>query len=202
MNDNILFTKKDTEEFYIISTFDLTEGFHLAGIKQAYLDFCRTLKKEKNESDSKRAEKRKKVSAWLDEQLQELIKVRCSSQKKFDEKHEKLTEELKKKWGGDFTIGQSQKWINMTLKYWCLLGKDRIPNIDINYTFFHIPIDSIIQNTMFSNFKKHEPWSKFENYSDYFEYQEYYREQRANELCAIVDELRTFNNYFLPKEKN
>jgi hypothetical protein len=44
----------------------------------------------------------------------------------------------------EFTIGQSQKWINMALKYDYVLGEDRVGGFADLYRFCHLPIDSII----------------------------------------------------------
>ncbi len=192
--------KKDIENFYIISIFDVKEGFYLAGIKRAYLDFCRTLsKKEYNEKEEERNKTRDEVGRWLSDKLKKLIGIKCENQEEFDIKHKKLSKELKEKWGKNFTIGQSQKWINMTLKYWSVFGDKRIPNIYTNCKLFHIPIDSIVQETMFSNLKPHNPWSKIDKYEEYFKYQEHYRENKS-EYFAIEDELKIFNKYFLEKQ--
>ncbi len=193
--------QEDVENFYIISVFELEKGYHFAGIKRAYLDFCRTLKKEHDETERQRIEKREEVGKWLIERLKKLIGEKCESQIEFDEKHERLCKDLKNKWGRNFTIGHSQKWINMTLKYWLLFGEERISDIGKNYEFFHIPIDSIVQERMFADWNKHSPWSKFETYEDYFKYQEEYRNNTKKKEPAIIDELKTFNEYFLKNLK-
>lgn len=87
------------------------------------------------------------------------------------------TEILKEK----FTVGQAQKWVNMTLKYLWLL--DALPdNIDEND--LHIPIDSYIIEIAYDNKNKFEnalgileekpkdSWSKLPKYETYFEIQE------------------------------
>jgi hypothetical protein len=38
-----------------------------------------------------------------------------------------------------FTIGQSQKWVNMSLKS---MGEDRIPGCQEKYQYIHIPLDT------------------------------------------------------------
>lgn len=78
-----------------------------------------------------------------------------------------------------FTIGQAQKWVNMTLKYLWLL--DALPdNIDEND--LHIPIDSYIIEIAYDNKNKFdnalgleekpkESWSKLSEYKNYFKIQ-------------------------------
>lgn len=81
----------------------------------------------------------------------------------------------------DFTIGQAQKWINMTLKYLWLL--DALPK-NICEKDLHIPIDSYIIEIAYDNKNKFEnalglleekpkeSWSKLPEYKKYFEIQE------------------------------
>lgn len=88
------------------------------------------------------------------------------------------TEILKEK----FTVGQAQKWVNMTLKYLLLL--DALPdNIDEND--LHIPIDSYIIEIAYDNKNKFdnalgleekpkESWSKLSEYKNYFGIQKDY----------------------------
>lgn len=83
-----------------------------------------------------------------------------------------------------FTIGQAQKWVNMTLKYLWLL--DALPdNIDEND--LHIPIDSYIIEIAYDNKNKFdnalgleekpkESWSKLSEYKNYFGIQKEIRE--------------------------
>lgn len=114
----------------------------------------------------------------------------------FDDWHKAKCEEIKEKMNGNyetvnnsdekvlkksFTIGQAQKWVNMTLKYLWLL--DALPdNIDEND--LHIPIDSYIIEIAYDNKNKFEnalglleekpkdSWSKLSEYEEYFKIQE------------------------------
>ena len=113
----------------------------------------------------------------------------------FDDWHKAKCEEIKEKMNGNyetvnnsdekvlkksFTIGQAQKWVNMTLKYLWLL--DALPdNIDEND--LHIPIDSYIIEIAYDNKNKfenalglleekpEESWSKLTKYENYFKIQ-------------------------------
>lgn len=80
----------------------------------------------------------------------------------------------------NFTIGQAQKWVNMTLKYLWLL--DALPN-NIDENDLHIPIDSYIIEIAYDNKNKFdnalrleempkESWSKLSEYANYFETQQ------------------------------
>lgn len=112
----------------------------------------------------------------------------------FDDWHKAKCEEIKEKMNGNyetvnnsdekileesFTIGQAQKWVNMTLKYLWLL--DALPK-NICEKDLHIPIDSYIIEIAYDNKNKfenalgleekpEESWSKLSKYEDYFKIQ-------------------------------
>lgn len=184
-----LVSRQTKENFFIRLYFGVVTDFHLAGVKRAYLDFSRTLYLE-NETKLQRETTRKLIELFLIKQLKILIKQDLLNQNEFDILHKRLTLELKNKWN-KLSIGQAQKWINMSLKYWLLFGEQRIPYIEKNAKYFHIPIDSIIQKSMFPGIK-HIAWSKMNNYeSDYMKYQNEYRNQ-SNEI-PILAEFKIFN---------
>lgn len=90
------------------------------------------------------------------------------------------TEILKEK----FTVGQAQKWVNMTLKYLWLL--DALPQ-NIGEKDLHVPIDSYIIEIAYDNKNKFdnalgleekpkESWSKLSEYKNYFGIQKEIRE--------------------------
>ena len=116
--------------------------------------------------------------------IDNMIKCNSTEQTTFDKLHEDaceaLIEEFKKNEYEGFTIGQAQKWINMTFKYLNLLDYNGIEKI---YEFCHIPIDRYILEYMLEkniiekeNFKKAIHWSKIKKYQDYFEIQEKFRD--------------------------
>ena len=177
------------EEFYIRAYFNTREGFEIAGIKRAYLDFNRTLViKDKNQEI--RNEQRNAAGQFLKDNLLLLISLDINNQEIFDSNHENICEKLTEKWD-ELSIGQAQKWINMTLKYWLLFGEERISNIEKNVKYFHIPIDSYVQKEMF-NETEPKPWSKIKNYADYMEYQRKHREMNIK-TPPIIYEFEFFN---------
>lgn len=117
----------------------------------------------------------------------------------FDKWHKAKCEEIKEKMNGnyetvnnsdekvleeDFTIGQAQKWVNMTLKYLWLLNA--LPT-GVKPEYLHVPIDSYIIEIAYDNKNKFEnalgledkppkSWSKLPEYKKYFEIQEAIRE--------------------------
>lgn len=81
----------------------------------------------------------------------------------------------------NFTIGQAQKWVNMTLKYLWLLNA--LPT-GVKPEYLHVPIDSYIIEIAYDNKNKFEnalglleekpkkSWSKLSEYETYFKIQE------------------------------
>ena len=168
------------------------EDKYLPGLKRAYRDFNRTLPL-KGVKQSVRDKKKEEIEKVLRDYLKELIK-KDLDQPGFDREHEKLCMELKNRWA-ELSIGQCQKWINMTLKYWVIFGEPDIPGINKNLRYFHIPIDGYIQNGPCKGLKagrSHTPWSKIETYEEYLEYQHYYRKLNEGKI-PLVEEFLFFN---------
>jgi len=176
------------ESFFIRLYFDDRKGFYYAGIKRAFLDFSRTLKIQ----DENRVIYKMNAEEFILKELRKLTEVILLDQIEFDKFHQSTCENLINVWN-ELKIGQSQKWINMTLKYWLLLGDKRINGIEKNAKFFHIPIDSYVQRGMFDE-KYPSPWSKIDNYETYMNYQLKYRTNNIGHY-PIIDEFNFFNNY-------
>lgn len=164
-------------------------------IEKAYRDLQRTMSGFPKSGESKKNEGKKQDVILRDEikknarerirvKIDNMIKCNSTEQTTFDKLHEDaceaLIEEFKKNEYEGFTIGQAQKWINMTFKYLNLLDYNGIEKI---YEFCHIPIDRYILEYMLEkniiekeNFKKAIHWSKIKKYQDYFEIQEKFRD--------------------------
>lgn len=186
---NSIIEQNDREDFYIRLYFNIEKrgGYQLAGIKRAFLDFSRTLSKK-----DERLSNIKKAEDFILHKLSELLILKMKNQDEFDVFHENICIGLKENWE-EIKIGQAQKWVNMTLKYWLLFGESRISGIENNAKYFHIPIDRFIQNKFFG--KNLSPWSQIEIYKDYFIYQKKFRENFPNEI-PIAIEFREFNKLY------
>jgi len=188
---NSQLTNKLKEDFYITLYFNTSKGFENAGLKRAYLDFNRTLRiKDKNQENRNLIQS--ETQEFLKNELLILIDKAIQSQIEFDKEHKLLCNNLIEQWS-ELSFGQAQKWINMTLKYWFLLGEDRIKSITKNCAYFHIPIDSYVQKGMFKETNP-KPWSKINNYDDYFKYQLIHREKESKN-SPLIDEFEFFNSY-------
>jgi hypothetical protein len=177
------------EDFYIRIYFNIREGFEMAGIRRAYLDFNRTLP-VLNKTQLEREHDRKNTEYYLKDKLIQFVNEDFIDFQAFDLYHRKLCEDLTGNWN-ELTIGQAQKWINMTLKYWLVFGERRIKNIEKNARFFHIPIDRLVQYKMIV-IKGSKPWSKITDYDEYLKYQIQHRNKETGNH-PIIDEFIFFN---------
>ena len=77
----------------------------------------------------------------------------------------------------EFSIGQAQKWINMTFKYIFTLGEERLPGYGQVYQFCHVPIDNVVidQLTRYG-FPPLRYWSRLDDYDLYLAYQKRVRQ--------------------------
>lgn len=163
--------KKDLKFQTLIHLYFGIDGNHKRNaILRAYRDFNRTLELG-NESKIIREKKKNEIADFLEIELSKLLLKRFENQAAFDSFHKELSIQIRNKWKL-LSFGQIQKWLNMTLKYWLIIG---IPGIEKNYKYFHIPIDRIIKERIFKEQKHKYPWSKITNYSVYFKYQEKFR---------------------------
>lgn len=169
---------------YLNQNLDYIEG----AIDRAYLDFARTQHSIKKDIKPRHLEVKKFVKALVTE-----IQTKTfNNQNQFDRWHEEkcklLKAEYKKLIGYPLTIGQAQKWINMTLKYLFALGEDRVKGILTNYKFFHIPIDNIIQDKLRDTVDKiDQSWSTIDDYSLYLDYQKKVRRSFPDEIPMDVE---------------
>ncbi len=83
----------------------------------------------------------------------------------------------------------------MTLKYLFTFGEERIKGITTNYQYFHIPIDSIIQEKLNSKYSipiLEMPWSKIPDYDTYHVYQKEVR-YAIKDKIVMDEEFLLFN---------
>ena len=113
--------------------------------------------------------------------LQSLAVEKKTSQKGFDTWHEQSCLQLQslyRKQGFDkFSIGQAQKWLNMSLKYVFTVGEDRLPRFGRHYKYAHIPIDNVFLEAgkELGGPVLPMPWSRLDNYQTYLDLQQAYR---------------------------
>lgn len=169
--------------------------------KKAYLDMNRTLTFNKEKAKELTDSKRKDIRNGA-------IKIMYSAFKNIGNEYNKWHEALctsiinhycennyltkrnnKKSEGKPMSIGQAQKWINMTIKYIWLVYSVSSDNLDYYKELmnkkddFHIPLDSIIlkyihdEHIVDYDLIKNYTWSQIDDYTEYSEYQQAIRDK-------------------------
>ncbi|MBA4364719.1 MAG: hypothetical protein C0398_01770 [Coprothermobacter sp.] len=83
--------------------------------------------------------------------------------------------------GFPLSVGQSQKWVNMSIKYAIALGERRLPGFHCVYDVAHVALDSIVLKRL----EEQEmpalgcAWSRLDDYSQYMECQQWVRDNRG-----------------------
>ena len=157
--------------------FGVYTNLYKAASSRAYLDMNRTIRFRGLDEDT-----RVFLREQINQKLEEAIKaLSVSSQEEYDEWHKNLCFDIMQEYekaGVEFSIGQSQKWINMTIKYLYMLGAD---TFDEEFQYFHIPIDNYvfdIAKKVLSIDRPKIAWSRWESYDDqYMQYQRALREK-------------------------
>jgi hypothetical protein len=143
---------------------------------KAYRDLMRTIRGFAHNPDHDDIIRNARQS--LHTSITAILCTEIKSQAEFDEVHETACYDLISSFGGQtFTIGQAQKWVNMTFKYLHLLD---YPEVQKVYEYCHVPIDSYILNI--TNYTMSNVWSKLNNYCEYLEYQNWFRDKYPNDI--------------------
>ena len=176
-----VYIDKDSLELLQFFIFKSTADPFTACCRRAYLDFNRTLhlKKEgKNQAQSN--DLSTKGTEILRKSILQMMDAGIDSQDKYDSWHFKVCTALRKLYreaGVSFTYGQSQKWLNMTMKYLYVLRAYSFEDI---FAFLHPPIDNYIFDAAMSEFEISRfpmAWSKLDDYQTYLDYQKSLRTQ-------------------------
>ena len=169
----IVMNQKQISRFYRIAVFGEEKDDIKASSRRAYRDMCRTLCFKDNLTDDQK-------NKIYDSVVTEVIIPQISkcytigSAADFDTWHKNVCEVIRTRYKDictEFYYGQAQKWINMTLKYLCILKNDKV--LEGIYPFLHVPIDNIIINRALNEFGLKVPdsaWSRLDK-SEYLEYQ-------------------------------
>lgn len=120
----------------------------------------------------------KKARQSLHSSIAAILSAEINDQAKFDDLHKTACYALISSFKGQtFTVGQAQKWINMTFKYLHLLD---YPEVQKVYEYCHIPIDTYMLSI--TNYSLSKVWSKLDDYSEYLEYQNWFRVKYPNDI--------------------
>ncbi len=191
---------KDILDFLKVIYFGKITNLFEAASFRAYLDFNRTLRFGKIEK-CEREQLRKKGSEILKSQIEGLPNKGITTQDAFDLWHKDTCSMLRQPYldsGLEFSWGQAQKWLNMTIKYLFILG-DR--SIDGLFSFFHVPVDNYIIEGTKEDLKikvSQKPWSRWNDYdNDYLSFQKELRNKIKD-----CDQLRWEFRYWMEKARH
>ena len=195
---------KDVLNFLKVIFFgDISDSFKAASYR-AYLDFNRTLRFGTIEEDTRKNLK-EKATKILRERISGINSDSITSQEKFDAWHKetcRVIRQIYKETGMDFSWGQAQKWLNMTIKYLYVLGACDFADV---FRYCHIPVD----NYVFKSAKKELgislpriAWSRWEDYDgQYLDYQNQLR-TRIKDLYPQCEPLRWEFKYWMEEARN
>lgn len=165
--------EKIVKDFLLRIYFGEGRNHLVLAINRAYRDFNRTLRNlPKDVADWESV--KKKLSDALGNEILALLQTKIINQEEFTLWHQKTCYNLRTSSNEILSIGQSQKWVNMTLKYLLTFGDEYVPGITTNYRYFHVPIDNIIQDKFEKGYsipKFIMPWSRIPDYDSYHKYQ-------------------------------
>jgi hypothetical protein len=152
-------------------------------MRRAYLDMNRTLhgvsKLGEGHSDWKTA-----MLNVLRDRLTMLPDEHVWTQASFDAWHHKSVDVLKQvssKHDFPLSVGQAQKWINMSIKYAIALGERRLPGFHCVYEVAHVALDNIVLERLEEGGMPPigSAWSRLDDYGQYTAVQEWVRKHFA-----------------------
>jgi len=170
----------DWDDFVAICYFGRDGDWLDRSMRRAYLDMNRTLhgvsKFGEGHSDWKTA-----MLNVLRDRLTMLPDEHVWTQASFDAWHHKSVDVLKQvssKHDFPLSVGQAQKWINMSIKYAIALGERRLPGFHCVYEVAHVALDNIVLERLKE--RGMSPlgcaWSRLEDYRRYMECQQWVRD--------------------------
>lgn len=173
MNSKITYTTVDADVFNFLKVIyfgEITNPYEAAS-KRAYLDMNRTIRFG-GMPEGIRTELRSSVTALLENEIRRLSSENISSQKDYDSWHRVRCAEIRSIYrdnGIEFHYGQSQKWLNMTIKYLYILGECSFDGI---FEYLHVPLDNYLFDVAQKELGIPRPkiaWSRWDDYTGQYE---------------------------------
>jgi len=87
------------------------------------------------------------------------------------------------------SVGQAQKWINMSIKYAIALGERRLPGFHRVYDVAHVALDNIVLKrlTELGMSTLGCSWSRLDDYGQYMKCQQWVRDRFGDEFPLEVE---------------
>lgn len=173
----------DWDDFVAICYFGRDGDWLDRCMRRAYLDMNRTMHGMSKLGDGRLGWKTAMLRA-LRNRLTMLPVEHAWTERLFDAWHHESVDVLKRvssEHGFPLSVGQSQKWINMSVKYAIALGERRVPGFHCVYDVAHVALDNIVLARL-EELRMPPlgvPWSKIADYSQYMTVQEWVRKHVA-----------------------
>ena len=174
-----MFSHTDCDDFLIRLVFGNNDDFLDSCVNKAYLDFNRTLHGiSKLVCKFELDQQARIILRSLFTNLKDCLDI--DNQITFDIWHRQACTDIASLYeasGYSLSVGQAQKWINMTFKYIFTMGENRLPGYSYLYEFCHSPLDNIILAKLTENgFQGLRcAWSRLDDYDIYLDCQNWIR---------------------------
>jgi hypothetical protein len=173
----------DWDDFVAICYFGRVGDWLDRCMRRAYLDMNRTLHGMSTLGEG-HSDWKTVMLRVLRDRLTMLPGEHAWTQASFDAWHHESVDILKRissEHGFSLSVGQSQKWMNMSIKYAIALGEHRVPGFFCAYDVAHVALDNIVLERL-TELGMSPPecaWSKMVDYSEYMAVQEWVRKHFA-----------------------
>lgn len=165
---------KDAFDFLKVIYFGAITDPYEAAAFRAYRDFNRTLRFGEMDA-TVRVDLRSQATNILRERISDIAEETHMTQDGFDSWHCETCSLIRETYvnaGIDFSWGQAQKWVNMTVKYLYIVGTCSFDGI---FRFCHVPVDNYVFRIAKKELGIPIPeiaWSRWSDYdSQYMTYQ-------------------------------
>jgi len=198
-------SESDWEDFVAVCYFGRDGDWLDRCIRRAYLDMSRTLHGMADFAVI-RPDWKTRMTTLLRQRLTVLAETAEWTAEVFDEWHKESVTSLQalsdglgyrspsvadRSPGPRFTVGQAQKWINMSIKYAIALGERRLPEFSRVYPVAHAPLDRIVLSALAKEGMSplDIPWSRLDDYDQYIACQDWVRRRYPGEAPLRVEYL-------------
>jgi hypothetical protein len=181
------------DDFVAVCYFGRKDDWLDRCMRRAYLDMNRTLHGIVGKLGEDHVEWTAAMLHVLKDRLMILPGHPTWTQESFDAWHHESVDMLKKTSSehgfSSFSVGQAQKWINMSIKYAIALGERRMPGFCCVYDVAHVALDNVVLRHLEEG-GMHSldcAWSRLDDYTRYMECQRWVRDRFGDEFPLEVE---------------
>lgn len=170
---------KDVLDFLKVIYFGVITDPYEAAAFRAYRDFNRTLRFGETDAAIRKG-LRMQVTEILRERISAIDEEGLPSQEAFDTWHKKTCGLIRQPYteaGIEFSWGQAQKWLNMTIKYLYIVGNCSFDKV---FSYCHIPVDNYVFEIAQKELGVPIPMVRWSRWTDYDgQYMTYQKDLRS-----------------------